>query len=174
MIDLILLCGYMGSGKSTVSRELASRLSWEIIDLDEQVEKESQLSISQIFDEYGETYFRLMEQTEMKKIFAERSKTIIALGGGTICNDNALELVKNQANAILVYLKYTPKELVARLEIDKAHRPLIAKEKDLLSFVTNHLKERTPFYNQSDLILEDEPNITTMIHQIIQYQKFRS
>src|SRR5215468_65391 len=80
-IQRIALTGFMGAGKSTVGRLLATRLGWNFLDLDTHLEQRAGLTVPQIFSEQGEARFRRLESTALASALAQRS-TVIALGGG--------------------------------------------------------------------------------------------
>ena len=152
----IAVCGYMGSGKSTVSQLLAEKLKWDFIELDKEIEKKENFSISEIFAQKGEIYFRKKETLVLEETLSNIKKAIISLGGGTPCYGNNLELLKNDEELKLVYLKVTPQNLTQRLYKERAKRPLIANlEKEKLEeYVRKHLFERQFYYLQSDVIID--------------------
>ena len=152
----IAVCGYMGSGKSTVSQLLAEKLKWDFIELDKEIEKKENFSISEIFAHKGEIYFRKKETLVLEETLSNIKKAIISLGGGTPCYGNNLELLKNDEELKLVYLKVTPQNLTQRLYKERAKRPLIANlEKEKLEeYVRKHLFERQFYYLQSDVVID--------------------
>src|SRR5216683_8114311 len=84
---VVCLTGFMGSGKSTVGRILAAQLAWHFADLDAEIERESGLSVSQIFSQKGEAVFREIEHECLARILGSASerntRLVLALGGGT-------------------------------------------------------------------------------------------
>jgi shikimate kinase len=153
----IAVCGYMGSGKSTVSQFLASQLQLNLIDLDNELEKEENLSISEIFQQKGEIYFRERENFKLKEILNSQKSGVISLGGGTPCYANNLQLLKSEKDLKMVYLKLSSQSLTERLWNESNTRPVIAhldsKEK-LEDFIRKHLFERQFDYLQSDYIID--------------------
>ena len=149
----IFLTGYMGSGKSTVGKKLASKLDYEFIDLDKFIETEYQQTIPQIFSTKGENEFRAMEHNALKKLI-DKNNLIIACGGGTPCYYNNMELMNN--NGITVYLKMSADALVNRLVNAKDKRPLIANktEPELRKFVNRQLEKREDNYHQAQYIVK--------------------
>ena len=89
----IAVCGYMGSGKSTVSQLLAENLKLDFIELDKEIEKKENFSISEIFAQKGEIYFRKKETLVLEETLSHTRKAIISLGGGTPCFGNNMEVV---------------------------------------------------------------------------------
>ena len=129
----IFLTGYMGSGKSSTGKLLASQLDYNFIDLDKFIEKEYKMTIPEIFSSKGEKEFRAMEHNCLKKV-VEKENTVVACGGGTPCYYGNMELMNN--NGTTVYLKMSVDTLVNRLLHAKDKRPLILNktEKELKEF----------------------------------------
>ena len=154
MNEKIILLGYMGSGKSTIGRLLAHSLSLAFEDLDHFIARQEGKSIPEIFSQKGEIYFRKQEQTYLKELLASPSAMVIALGGGTPCYGEAMELVR-AASPYSFYLQLPTADLLLRLLPQKQQRPLIAhlSEKDMEEFLNKHLFERFPFYTQAHFIL---------------------
>ncbi|MDR6300450.1 shikimate kinase [Mesonia maritima] len=153
----IVLCGYMGSGKSSVGKLLASELGLEFIELDQEIEKIEKRYISEIFSEKSEIYFRKKESEVLKNVLKEEKSMVISLGGGTPCYANNLEILQQNEEVTLIYLKVSVEKLTDRLFSEKATRPLIAEissEEKLEEFIRKHLFERQFYYMQSDLILD--------------------
>jgi shikimate kinase len=117
----ILLCGPMGSGKSSVGRALAARLGWDFVDSDAEIEARAGLSVARIFEREGEAGFRAREREALRALPARRC--VIALGGG------AVEAAENRAiladKGRLVWLDARPETLASRVG-DAADRPLLA------------------------------------------------
>ena len=167
----IFLVGYMASGKTTVGKELAEKINFQFIDLDEYIEKKEEMSVSEIFKAKGEIYFRKIETKYLIELIASDNKFVISLGGGTPCYGNNLELLLNANKAISIYLKASLNELVNRLFDDKNKRPLIAHidtKESLLEFVGKHLFERNNYYSQvSKTINIDNKETEQIIEEIV-------
>ena len=150
----IILIGYMGSGKSTIAKLLSKSMHYEFLDLDEIIEKEQNASVSTIFEQKGEVYFRKLEHQVLKRILQSESNMILSLGGGTPCFTNNQELLK-QENICTVYLKTSIDKLYERLRTQKANRPLIANksEDEMKEFIAKHLFERSFYYNHAKYIV---------------------
>jgi len=152
---IITLLGYMGSGKSTIGVHLATILEYDFIDLDNFIEEKEGVSVKEIFKVKGEIYFRKLEHTSLKEIYALKNNVVLSLGGGTPCFSGNMELI-NSGNSKSIYLKLLPKSLSDRLFIEKAHRPLISHlktEDDLTEFIAIHLFERQSFYSQATHVI---------------------
>jgi shikimate kinase len=147
----IILVGYMGCGKSTIARKLSKKLQIPVIDLDKTIEKNHNATVSEIFKEKGEVYFRKIEQELFSSLLTNNETAILSLGGGTPCYSNNHLLLKGD-NRISIYLKGSIETLFKRLKKGRAKRPLIAdmKKKELQEFIAKHLFERSFYYNQVD------------------------
>lgn len=146
----IILLGYMGSGKSTIGKVLANKINFSSYDLDNYIEKEQNLTVSKIFEQKGELYFRKLEHQAFKTILDKNQNLVLSLGGGTPCYyDNHLSL--NSENVISIYLKASIETLFERLKTSDLSRPLLSElnENDKKEFIAKHLFERSYFYNQA-------------------------
>ena len=167
----IVLIGYMGSGKTTIGNLLSSILKTPFYDLDAFIEKKEQQSISDIFSLKGELYFRKKETTYLKELLKKEEKLIIALGGGTPCFSNNLDLLHIKPDILTIYLKTTYKTLATRLFDEKNQRPLIAHistYEDLQDFIKKHLFERSFYYSQSNYTINtDQLTPKELVEKII-------
>src|SRR6202166_4028997 len=110
---VVCLTGFMGSGKSTVGRMLAAQLAWRFADLDAEIERESGVSISQIFAQKGEAVFREIEHECLERVLhaasARNSQLVLALGGGTFAQPRNAALIRElnapprHAGAVVVW-----------------------------------------------------------------------
>ncbi len=145
--------GYMGSGKSTIGKHLAEVLNYNFIDLDDYISGKENSSVTSIFNTKGEIYFRKKEAYYLNEIVSTSGNIVLALGGGTPCYGNNLQLIKANASCVSFYLKLTIPQLVKRLFTEKAARPLIAHVKDsdeLQEYIGKHMFERSAYYAQAD------------------------
>jgi shikimate kinase len=148
MMKRIFLVGYMCAGKTTIGTALAQKLGYRFIDLDQYIEQKQGKSVSAIFAEQGETYFRKLESQALTDMFL-LDNVVVATGGGTPCQGNNMALM-NQ-NGITVFLNPDLDELVWRLEIGKSTRPLL-KDKtpaEMRHFIEQMLQQRLPYYTQA-------------------------
>jgi shikimate kinase len=158
MNKIIYLNGFMASGKSTIGPILANTLGWEFCDLDKVIEEEVGKTIVQIFQDEGEKFFRDKETEVLKKV-ACKENVIISLGGGTSVYNNNLEIIKKTGKVI--YLKTSTEALFNRLKFKK-DRPLFNKDnivdskENLRLKIFQLLEQRTPFYEQADLIINTD------------------
>ena len=155
----IILFGYMGVGKSYIGRKLSKEFMIDFFDLDSYIESYEKKTISDLFSERGEIYFRSIENKYLELILNNNIKYVISTGGGTPCYSNNMELIKKNKNLKSFYLKSSSNQLTNRLFSEKEKRPLISNInsiKDLNSFISKHLFERNVFYNQADYIIDIE------------------
>ena len=140
----IILCGFMGSGKSTIGKLLADRLNRNFIDLDDYIVQKRGMSINEIFKKYGEENFRKSE-TQSAKNISLLDNHIIALGGGTVVNPKNAEILKTSGKIIM--LDISPENVYQRLKNDKS-RPLLQTD-DKLKAITDMMNSRLPYYNNA-------------------------
>lgn len=146
MKEKIYLCGFMGSGKSTVGRLLAQKMNRLFIDTDAMIESESGKTISEIFNQFGEKEFRRLESDVIHRCSQQKEACIIALGGGSLINPRNLYYVRS--TGYLVYLKTELPLLADRLK-DAQHRPLLQSGEVEFLF-----KQREQGYLQADWICD--------------------
>ena len=146
----------MGSGKTLVSKELSILNNFKIFDLDTEISKQNNRSITEIFKEKGEIFFRKTEKEVLEKILSTEKNIILSLGGGTPCYYNNINRINEKT--ISVFLKTNVKTLAQRLSSEKDKRPLIQNisNEDLPEFIAKHLFERNPFYNQAKITINTD------------------
>tara|TARA_R110001632_G_scaffold100840_2_gene208209 strand:+ start:2648 stop:3172 length:525 start_codon:yes stop_codon:yes gene_type:complete len=159
----IYLLGYMGSGKSTVGKQLASHIGYDFIDFDAYICDKEKMTIPEIFEKKGEIYFRKAESRYLETLLDnDQGKFVIALGGGTPCYGNAIELLKKSGHHT-IYLNLPFQALANRLWTERATRPLVSAIdtfEALEDYVRKHLFERGFYYNQAQTVIKIEPTAT--------------
>jgi shikimate kinase len=166
----IILLGYMGCGKSTIAKKLSKITKKSYVDLDEQIEKKTNLSINQIFESHGEIYFRKLEREVFIEQLQDPKDLIIGLGGGTPCYANNHELL-NQEGVISIYLKGSVDTLYHRLVDNKSGRPILSNKtpEELKEFIAKHLFDRSFYYNQAQhKVVIDHISRDQVVDKIIQ------
>ena len=153
----IYLIGMPGCGKSSLGKELAKKLNYEFIDMDEYIEQKACMFIDEIFDAYGEEWFRAFERNVLKE-FNEFDNVIIATGGGVIKNKKNKELMDGKC----IYLDVDLEEIKKRLESSSIVRPLL-KEKT----VEQLFSERKELYDYFADLKIDNSNLDKAIDDII-------
>ena len=157
----------MGSGKSTIGKELAEKLKMDFIDFDTYIETKEKKSVSEIFEKEGEEKFRELEKKHLNEII-KKDNAVISLGGGTPCFNNNIETINK--NGISIYLQMSVNALVKRLINAKRKRPLIKEmnEVDLKFFIATNLEKRISFYNQAKyIILSDKKSPEAISEEIM-------
>jgi len=153
----IVLIGMMGSGKTTVGKAISANANMPFIDTDSIIEESLKISIAQIFEQYGESYFRVQEAKAAEEA-AKYSFTVIATGGGMVINPQNMLLFEK--NSFIVYLKCHLNLLCARTSGDD-NRPINHKLKELL-LEREHLYEK-----YSHLILDGGLAVNELAERIL-------
>lgn len=159
--NVIVLTGFMGSGKSRIGRELAGRLALPYLDLDEVIEKEEKMQIRDIFREKGEDYFRMAERNCFRRVL-DRGPVVVAVGGGAIQQKEIRDLLHRYA--ITVFLDVPEETLFERLKKDNK-RPLLQDsrgklldEQMLRKRISELLSQRKKQYLQADIRVPVQPH----------------
>ena len=159
----ILLVGLMGTGKTSIGRRLAKRLGCNFTDSDEQVEAAAGMTVSEIFDQFGEAYFRDGERRVLARLVAEEDG-VIATGGGAFMNAETRALML--ASGTVVWLDADIDTLVQRVA-RRSTRPLLAG-RDPAEVLSALAKERSPVYAQAHIHVESGAGpIDEMVDTII-------
>lgn len=147
----IVLTGFMGTGKSEVSRELSRILGWKAIDVDTEIEKSQKMTIAEIFKQFGEPRFRDTE-TEMIRIFSKNKNVIISTGGGAVLRQENMDALRE--NGIVVCLTAKPETILQRTG-NNNDRPLLQVEEPLKK-IKELLEFRRPYYEKADIMIDTE------------------
>ena len=173
----IFLIGFMGSGKSTIGRLLATKQGINFIDVDQVIEEKYKKSIGEIFAIEGETRFREIEHNTLQNNLDNNISSVVSVGGGLPCFHENMDLMNSKG--ITVYLKMSAEAIYSRLvalsEQSRALRPLIANKsnEELKVYISETLIKREPFYNQAKLVISNENSDVSLcvsrIKQAISY-----
>ncbi len=147
----LVLTGFMGTGKTSLGKLLAEKLGRGFVDLDQKIEQDTGMTIPQIFEKYGEKYFRELEKNAVKEV-AARKNLVIATGGGTVKDEENIKLLKE--SGVMVCLTTEPEEIFRRTE-RRGERPVLdAGDEDRLNTIKKLLAERQKFYAQADYTVD--------------------
>jgi shikimate kinase len=150
----IFLIGFMGSGKSSIGKELAYKLGLFFIDLDSLIEEKTSNTVAEIFSKQGEEKFRKIEHQCLKETF-KADNVVIATGGGAPCFHNNMQLINE--HGISVYIKLNAGMLASRLMSDNGKRPLLKDHttpEDFRKHISQLLETREPYYEKATFIIE--------------------
>lgn len=140
----IYLVGFMGVGKTAVGKILAKRLKLQFIEMDEVIEKEENKPITEIFATKGEPYFRKLESNLLKKI-SEESNNVVSCGGGLICNEENLKLLKKSG---MVFNLAASAEAIYERTKKYSHRPLLNVDNPLAK-IDELIRKRNEYYKKA-------------------------
>lgn len=140
----VILIGFMGAGKTSVGKRLASHLKLSFTDTDDLIVQEQHMPVNQIFETYGEPYFRELETEMLKKLLQEEKRMVISVGGGLPMTAKNQPLFKELGQ--VVYLQASVDTLMERLKRDTS-RPLL-KGGDLRKKITGLMEAREATYEK--------------------------
>jgi len=153
----IYFIGFMGSGKTHWGKLVSEKLHIPFFDLDEQIVTHEGKSIPQIFAEHGEEHFRLLEKDILHIITESHDNFVMACGGGTPCFYNNIDYMNKSGTTI--WLNSPIDVLHQRLLKEKESRPLLKNlsNDQMRGFIIKKFSDRKIFYEQADIILEEDP-----------------
>ncbi|MCX5710698.1 MAG: shikimate kinase [Candidatus Omnitrophica bacterium] len=137
----IYLVGFMGTGKTSVGKELAKKTKRHFVDLDELIELKEKRSIADIFSNSGEPSFRKIESKVLKEVSREKN-FVVGCGGGIVLDKDNMKVMKK--TGLIVCLKASPQIILKRV-CGYSHRPLL-NVADQRKRITHLLKLRSPYY----------------------------
>lgn len=157
----IAFIGMMGCGKTSLSKEISKILNLEYISIDEEIEKASKSTITDIFDTYGEEYFRKIESKCLLK-FINSNNCIVDCGGGIVINSKNIANLKEH-DFTIVFIDRKPNQIIK--DINMKNRPLIKKTPNKIYDIYN---ERIELYKLSaDIIIENDKTYNEILLKII-------
>lgn len=159
----IVLIGMMGSGKTTIGKLLGEKLTLRSIDIDVIIEQNERRTVSEIFQNEGEKYFRNIERETIKKIFTNKD-LIISLGGGAFEDQLTQELLLK--NSTVIYLKTSPNVILERIK-NNTNRPLL-KNQMTVEKIQSIILQRQKNYELANItILTDNKNTDKIVEEIL-------
>ena len=164
----IIIVGFMGVGKTSVGKRLAEKLNFDFIDTDYEIELSQDMSISNIFQNYGESYFRKLENQTLKNVL-NRNNIVISTGGGIITDKDNYNILKNEEKVI--FLDASVETIINHLHNEINKRPLLYESENLRKKIEELLSNRYEKYiDVSDIIIDvNDKNIDEVISQILVY-----
>lgn len=157
--DNIFLIGFMGVGKSTMARLLAEALQMELIEMDETIEAEQEMTINEIFAKKGEEGFRDIESALVERISQEK-KAIISCGGGAVLRAKNVENMKKSGK--IIFLTATPQTIFERVH-NSTNRPLLNNNMNV-EYIAQLMERRREIYEKSaDVIIATDEKDQDMI-----------
>jgi shikimate kinase len=168
-VRAVFLVGFMASGKSTVGRELARRLGWDFVDLDERIEAREGQAVPEIFRDSGEQGFRQAEGRALRELteLLERN-TVVALGGGTFVQPRNFELLRPWHS---IFLDAPLDELWQRSLTDGVERPL--RKDDRAEFEALYWQRRPSYTQATVTVVTSGKDLVTICAEIERTLKFR-
>ena len=159
----IVLCGFMGCGKSTVGRNIARKTGKKFLDMDSYIEKKAGMTVSEIFDKYGEDGFRDMEHKACLEL-AEMSDLVVASGGGAFTFERNVRAFKGRDT--IVFLDVPLEVIKNRLKNDKT-RPLLQRpDKD--KAMKELYDKRYPIYKKTaDIVVAGQNTPLKTVFQVM-------
>ena len=155
----ILLIGFMGAGKTTVSRELSRMTGMKEIDMDAYIVQKEGMAITDIFDKFGEEYFRKKETECLIEIMKENN-CIVSCGGGVVVKDENVEIMKNGGRIVL--LTATPETTLERVK-NSTDRPILNGNMNV-EFISNLMdKRRERYLSVADVIVPTDNKMVSKI-----------
>ena len=158
----ICIMGLMGSGKSVIGKDLSKYLNFEFYDTDKEIELKTKKSINEIFKEYGELYFRNLEEKICIKLL-NKNNCVISLGGGSITNKEIRKSIKQ--NSYSIYLQVKLNNLVNRLKSSKK-RPLLNKDGSKIEILKKIYEDRKKFYEKANFIVNNDKDKIHVLDKI--------
>jgi len=146
---LIVLVGMMGAGKSTIGRRLAARLRLPFFDADTEIEAAHRMSIPEIFERFGEPYFRDGEMRVIARLL-DGGPAVLAPGGGALKREETRQRIRDQA--VSIWLKADAEVILRRVRRGRTDRPLL-QTADPAATVLRLIAEREPVYQHADLTI---------------------
>lgn len=148
----IFLIGFMGAGKSTISDYLKNVLAMDVVEMDQCIVERQGMSISDIFETYGEEYFRELE-TNLLIEMQSRSNVVVSCGGGVPMRERNVAEMKKNGRVVLLTAK--PETILERVK-DNHDRPLLENNKNV-SFIADLLEKRRAKYEAAaDIVVETD------------------
>lgn len=159
----IMLIGFMGVGKTTVSKVLSKELNMPEVDMDAYIVKREKMEISDMFETYGEQYFRKVETDCLIEIQKEKGR-IVSCGGGVVVKDENIEYMK--AGGVILLLTATPQTVYERVK-DSTNRPILNGHMNVEYIEELMNKRKARYLEVADIVIStDNKNVREIVGEI--------
>ena len=171
--EKVTLIGMMGTGKSKFGRQIANILKFNFYDIDHMIEKEFKMTIKELFQKYGEVFFRKIEKKIIKNLISEinnnKEKVIISLGGGAFDNEETRKLLLKNTNVIWLN---TPVDVLVQRVGDGSKRPMIKGETrdSIIQLLNIRKKYYSLCHNQINTDKLNQNQVTEKLINLISHQ----
>lgn len=164
----IFLIGFMGCGKSTVAAKLNQMYGMHVVEMDQEISNRQKMSISDIFEQYGEEYFRDLESALVKEITTS-SEQVVSCGGGVVLRENNVIEMKKNGHIVLLIAK--PENVLKRVEKND-DRPILKGRKTVKDIAELMEARREKYEEAADFIVStDDKSVSTICEEIMQKMK---
>ena len=164
----VVITGFMCTGKTSVGKKLAEKLNFDFLDTDDLIESKVGLKITEIFERYGEPYFRDIE-TQVVKEVSQKDKIVISTGGGVVLRKENMNNLRK--NGVIVNLTAKPETIYERLNKQPGIRPLLNKPNPLEE-IKRLLEFREEYYKNCDFrIPTDNLSVDEIVEEILNFLK---
>lgn len=165
----IALLGFMGSGKTTIGQQLAQKVGWQFMDTDDLIEEKTSLSISLIFERWGEEHFRSLEKVVLEEV-ASKKNIILATGGGLPAQEDNWQILRE--HFLTIFLQVDFSILYQRIKGD-SRRPLLSQHSTPQELEKLYQK-RLIYYERSDVIINGNRSEEEIVEEILYHEKISS
>jgi len=164
----VVITGFMCSGKTSIGKKLAEKLNFDFLDTDDLIENKVGMRITEIFEKYGEPYFRELE-TQIIKEVSEKDKLVISTGGGVVLREENVNNLRK--NGVIINLVAKPETIYERLKKQPGIRPLLNKPNPLEE-IKKLLECREIYYKNCDFRVEtDNLSVEEIVEKILNFLK---
>ena len=161
----IVLIGFMGTGKSTIARELAKTRQMNIVEMDEEIVRRRGKSIADIFEEEGEEYFRYLETALLKELQTKENQ-VISCGGGAVLREENVRVMKK--NGCVVLLTALPQTIYERVK-NNTDRPILQGNMNMEYIASLMEKRREKYEKAADIVIAtDGKNVSQICEEMLQ------
>jgi len=147
----VALIGLRGAGKSTLGSRLAADLGVPFVELDQEIEKDAGMALSEIFSLYGQTGYRRIEKKTLDRVLEQNQRCVLSIGGGVVSEKETYDQLL--ATCFTVWIKAQPEEHMSRVIAQGDFRAM-ADNSEAMEDLRRILEAREPLYRQADLHLE--------------------